>query len=429
MARKAATSSNRVRRGGNLRLAACAAMVAPMARRSATPAAWAAARTRRTTTSPSATGCRPRSPRPGWPSTAASAFPSGADMPSSLRWARRTLWRIELDAALNVIAREEVAVVKSAGPAYPRRAPGPRRLALSADRRRTHAAHRSQALISAASGPARRDNAIRRSTTLTAQGPTTWPSRFSTCSRSASARAARTPSGRCARRGCSRCACSMTGCWRAPRGVQCDLYGSLGATGKGHGSDKAVLLGLAGHEPDTVDVEAIPALLKAVRDSGRLHAGRQRTRSLSPRSATCCSTAANRCRCMPTACASRPSMPAAPTLASRVYYSVGGGFVVSDEVAADGSRHKAIAPDTTVLPLPFHSGADLLQITQREGCSIAMVMRTQRKALAQRCRDRRRAAEDLAGDAGLRASAAARPRARCPAASRSSAARRSCTAT
>ena len=52
--------------------------------------------------------------------------------------------------------------------------------------------------------------------------------------------------------------------------LQADLYGSLGATGKGHGSDKAVLLGLLGHEPDTVDVEAIPALLKAVRDSGRL---------------------------------------------------------------------------------------------------------------------------------------------------------------
>jgi L-serine dehydratase len=43
------------------------------------------------------------------------------------------------------------------------------------------------------------------------------------------------------------------------------LYGSLGATGKGHGSDKAVLLGLAGHEPDTVDVDAVPALLAAMR--------------------------------------------------------------------------------------------------------------------------------------------------------------------
>src|SRR5688500_6010137 len=59
--------------------------------------------------------------------------------------------------------------------------------------------------------------------------------------------------------------------------VQSQLYGSLGATGKGHGSDKAVLLGLAGHEPDTVDVDAIPALLQAMRDSGSLLMGGTRS--------------------------------------------------------------------------------------------------------------------------------------------------------
>jgi len=49
--------------------------------------------------------------------------------------------------------------------------------------------------------------------------------------------------------------------------VCCELYGSLGATGKGHGSDKAVLLGLLGHEPDTVDIETIPAMLETLRTS------------------------------------------------------------------------------------------------------------------------------------------------------------------
>ena len=52
--------------------------------------------------------------------------------------------------------------------------------------------------------------------------------------------------------------------------IKVELYGSLGATGKGHGSDKAVLLGLAGHEPDTVDVNAIEPMLAAIRDSGQL---------------------------------------------------------------------------------------------------------------------------------------------------------------
>jgi len=58
-----------------------------------------------------------------------------------------------------------------------------------------------------------------------------------------------------------------------------------------------------------------------------------------------------------------------------VYYSVGGGFIISDEVAADGTRHKVIAPDATVLPLPFTTGEALLQLTKAHGLSIAQVMR------------------------------------------------------
>lgn len=49
-----------------------------------------------------------------------------------------------------------------------------------------------------------------------------------------------------------------------------EMFGSLGATGKGHGTDAAVLLGLAGHEPDTVDVDRISSILEGIRSSGRL---------------------------------------------------------------------------------------------------------------------------------------------------------------
>ncbi|MCW5638184.1 MAG: L-serine ammonia-lyase [Rubrivivax sp.] len=156
--------------------------------------------------------------------------------------------------------------------------------------------------------------------------------------------------------------------------VHCGLYGSLGATGKGHGSDKAVLLGLAGHEPDTVEVDAIPALLKAVRDSGRIKlAGLQaiefaEKRDLQFRRRESLPLHANGMRFA-------AFDVGGAELANRVYYSVGGGFVITDEVAADGSRRAAIAPDTTVLPLPFHSGDELLAITQREGLTIAGVMR------------------------------------------------------
>jgi L-serine dehydratase len=156
--------------------------------------------------------------------------------------------------------------------------------------------------------------------------------------------------------------------------VQVSLYGSLGATGKGHGSDKAVLLGLAGHEPDTVDVEAIPELLAGMRRDGQLSLLGRHTIPFDEKSdlkffrRETLPFHANGLRC--TAWDAQGS-----ELSSRCYYSVGGGFVVSDEVAQDGSRHKAIAPDATTLPLPFRTAADLLAHTQQEHCSMAAVMR------------------------------------------------------
>ncbi|ACB32604.1 L-serine dehydratase 1 [Leptothrix cholodnii SP-6] len=156
--------------------------------------------------------------------------------------------------------------------------------------------------------------------------------------------------------------------------VEARLYGSLGATGKGHGSDKAVLLGLLGEEPESVDIEAVPATLALIRSSGQLRlAGRHAVGFVEKEHLTFYR---------------RETLPfhangmkleafdaAGARIESRIYYSVGGGFVVSDEVAADGTRHQAIAPDSTVLPLPFHSGAELLALTQTHGCSIAEVMR------------------------------------------------------
>ncbi len=142
--------------------------------------------------------------------------------------------------------------------------------------------------------------------------------------------------------------------------VRAQLYGSLGATGKGHGSDKAVLLGLAGHEPDSVDVEQVPSLMAQIRQQGRLALLGQHEVAFN--------------ELLDLKFHRRESLPfhangmrfsaldtAGLELANRCYYSVGGGFVVSEEVAADGALQKRIAPDSTVLPYPFHSGEELLQ--------------------------------------------------------------------
>ena len=156
--------------------------------------------------------------------------------------------------------------------------------------------------------------------------------------------------------------------------VATGLYGSLGATGKGHGSDKAVLLGLAGHEPDTVDIESIPGILDAIRNDKRIALGGDHVvafdeaRDLVMYRRQSLPLHANGMRCIAYDAEGNE-------LQNRVYYSVGGGFVVTEEVLADGAKQKQIAPDTTVLPYPFKTGAELLALTEQEGCSIAEIMR------------------------------------------------------
>ena len=210
--------------------------------------------------------------------------------------------------------------------------------------------------------------------------------------------------------------------------VVAELYGSLGATGKGHGSDKAVLLGLEGDEPDTVDVEAIAARIAAIRGAGRLRLlGLQevafdekndllfyRVKSLPFHANGMILHRFRQRRCA----SSR----------SAIYYSVGGGFVVSDELAADGTRARQIAPDTTVLPLPFHSGAQLLEQCTRKGVSIAGIMRINEQPLARRRADRRRARCTSGRRCRPASSAACAATACCPAACASSAAPPRCTA-
>jgi len=155
--------------------------------------------------------------------------------------------------------------------------------------------------------------------------------------------------------------------------VRCHLHGSLGATGKGHASDVAVLLGLSGQEPDTVEVERIAPILADIRAQKHIVLGGMQRIAFHEKDDLLFLRAplpfhANGMRFV-------ALNAQGGELANRVYYSVGGGFIISDEVAADGTRHKVIAPDATVLPLPFTTGAALLQLTQQHGLSIAQVMR------------------------------------------------------
>jgi L-serine dehydratase len=144
--------------------------------------------------------------------------------------------------------------------------------------------------------------------------------------------------------------------------VRAELFGSLGATGHGHGSDKAVLLGLAGDEPETVDTDNADeraALMKAQGSVALLGAEpvavevvlhRRRTLPLHPNGMLFTALDAD-----------------GATLHERTYYSVGGGFVVDE-------RSGALTSDDTPVPHPFRTGAELLRQAEAHELSIAGVM-------------------------------------------------------
>jgi L-serine dehydratase len=150
--------------------------------------------------------------------------------------------------------------------------------------------------------------------------------------------------------------------------VTVELFGSLGATGRGHGSDKAVMLGLEGETPEGVEPEGVEERLGHIRAKRRLCLlGKQAIafcetkhlqfhwRSLPYHPNGMCFTACDR---------------TGNEIAQKVYYSVGGGFVVNQE-AAGADR---IQEDKTPLPYPFTTAAQLLELCQSHGLSISQVM-------------------------------------------------------
>jgi L-serine dehydratase len=169
-------------------------------------------------------------------------------------------------------------------------------------------------------------------------------------------------------------AMAREGVLEASARVRVRLYGSLGATGKGHGSDKAVVLGLQGFEPDTVDVEAIPRSLQAVREQGRITLAGGHDVTFDERE----DLVFHRRESLPLhANGMRFSAidNSGKVLADHIYYSVGGGFVFKAEPSCDGPGQKILVPDATVMPLNFGSAEELLVRCRETGLSIAGVMR------------------------------------------------------
>lgn len=157
--------------------------------------------------------------------------------------------------------------------------------------------------------------------------------------------------------------------------VRAEVFGSLALTGRGHGTDKAVLMGLEGHWPNQIDPDIIPAALERIRGQKKLNLfGRHEIAFDEKRDLVM-----NKRQKLPyhTNGMRFTAFDAADNeIATRDYYSVGGGFVVNQDEAAEDR----IVADTTELPYPFHSGDELLAQAERNGLSIAQLMFANEKA-------------------------------------------------
>ncbi|BDZ58618.1 L-serine ammonia-lyase [Barrientosiimonas endolithica] len=151
--------------------------------------------------------------------------------------------------------------------------------------------------------------------------------------------------------------------------VQAELFGSLGATGHGHGSDKAVLLGLEGETPEGCDTGSADERVATIKSGREVRLAGRHTVAFDPDA----DLVMHRRKSLPThpnGMTFRAYDHAGEVLAEHTYYSVGGGFVV-DESATGADR---VVQDDTRLPLYFTTGAQLLEICEREGLSVSEVM-------------------------------------------------------
>ena len=151
--------------------------------------------------------------------------------------------------------------------------------------------------------------------------------------------------------------------------VRCELFGSLALTGRGHGTDKAVLCGFEGSMPDSIDPDSIPTTLARIRGSGRLRLLGRHEIAFDEKA----DLVFNKRQKLPyhsNGMRFSAYDSAGMELATRDYYSVGGGFVVNQDEAAEDR----IVADTTPLPHPYHSGDELLAICAQTGKTIAQVM-------------------------------------------------------
>jgi L-serine dehydratase len=154
--------------------------------------------------------------------------------------------------------------------------------------------------------------------------------------------------------------------------AQAELYGSLALTGIGHATDRAVLLGLSGHEPAGIDPAAIATTVAAIRASRKLDLAGTHTIAFEEARDLIFERSI---MFPPGAQTQHPNGvrftaydAAGAVVDRRTFFSIGGGFIIEDGAAQSADQQEA------AIPFPFHSAAELLATAQVNELSISQLM-------------------------------------------------------
>lgn len=148
--------------------------------------------------------------------------------------------------------------------------------------------------------------------------------------------------------------------------VHVGLFGSLAMTGKGHATDVAVMIGLMGEKPDLVDPDKVPLYIEEIKSSGQLNLAGERMISFDPENDLPFNFGESLPK-HPNGMHFKAYDAAGIIVYDNIFYSVGGGFVLSDAEAGQGKTVKS----DHVLPYQFNNGVELLDVCEAQGKTIA----------------------------------------------------------
>ena len=158
--------------------------------------------------------------------------------------------------------------------------------------------------------------------------------------------------------------------------IAVDVYGSLSLTGKGHHTDIAIIMGLAGNEPATVDIDSIPAFIRDVETRGRLWLAQGRHEVDFPKDSGM--SFRNDNLSLHENGMTIHAFSGDQEIYTKTYYSIGGGFIVDEE------NFGKDAVDEIVVPYSFNSAEEMLNHCKETGMSLSGVIMQNELALHSR---------------------------------------------